>query len=505
VYGREYVPVLDAANAAAFDRTSREQFGIAEQVLMENAGRAVAGVITRAFDRGRVVAVVGSGHNGGDALVALRSLKSWGWDVGWIQAASAPPDAALLHGYDLERIDSDVPAVLAASDVLIDGVLGTGARGAPRPGAAALIEQMNASGRPIVAVDLPSGVDPTTGRVPGTAVRAWVTVTFGFPKTGLMLQPARDYCGWMICAEIGFPPLSRADAWLITPEYAYARMPRRAPNAHKGSSGRLLLLAGSTGMAGAAAISGLAAVRSGAGLVRIVSPESNRKIVQSIVPEATYFTPDNRAAADGVTAMAAGPGLGTTDESWSVLNAFLDATGNVPVLLDADALNLHAKHPDALRKRAADRAIVVTPHVRELARLTGRDDADILADPLQAARTFARESGTIVLLKGQPSVIAAPDGSPMINTSGSSDTAAAGMGDQLTGVIAGMLAAGLDARDAAAIGLFFSGRAADLARLGRSLTPRDVSRRLPRAFRSPGRRTPMLDLPFITFEQPPRW
>ena len=505
VYGAERVPVLDADEAAEFDRASREHFGIPERVLMENAGRAVAGVIARAFERGRVLAVAGSGHNGGDALVALRVLKSWGWEVAWVQAGGSPPDPALLHGWDIDRIEAPDDGAFAAADVIIDGLLGTGSRGAPRERAAAVIEQMNASGRPIAAVDLPSGVDPTTGRVPGVAVRAWVTVTFGAPKTGLMLQPARSYCGWLACAEIGFAPVADSRTLLITPEYAYQRMPRRSPDSHKGQSGRLLLLAGSTGMAGAAAISGLAAVRSGAGLVRIVSTESNRTIVQSVVPEATFFTRGDLDAAEGVTAMAAGPGLGTTDESWSVLNAYLDATGDRPVVLDADALNLHAVHRNALRARAAARPVVLTPHVRELARLTGSEDAAILSDPLRAAREFAGETGAIVLLKGQPSVIASPDGTLLINTLGSSDTAVAGMGDQLTGTIAGMLAAGLDARDAAAVGLFFSGRAADLAGLGRSLSPRDVSLNLSRAFRSPGRRTPMLDLPFITFEQPPRW
>jgi len=497
--------VLNGPEAAAFDRTSRERFGIPEQVLMENAGRAVGGVITRAFEPGRVVAVAGSGHNGGDALVALRVLRTWGWETAWIQAGRSAPDAALLHGYELDRIESDIPAALAASDVIIDGVLGTGTSGAPHGNAASLIEQMNASNRPIIAVDLPSGVDATSGHVPGTAVHAWATVTFGFPKTGLLLHPARDYCGWLICAEIGFPPLEETETLLITPEYAYARMPRRAPNAHKGKSGRLLLLAGSKGMAGAAVISGLAAVRSGTGLVRIASPESNREIVQSIVPEALFSTPDHLAAAEGVTTFAAGPGLGTGDESWSALRSFLDATPNTPTLLDADALNMFARRPDELRALAGERPVVLTPHPRELARLTGRDDAEILADPLRAARDFSRESGAVVLLKGQPSIIATPEGTLLINTTGSSDTAVAGMGDQLTGTIAGMLAAGLRAADAAAVGLFFSSRAADLARLGRALTPRDVSRYLPRAFRSPGRRTPLLDLPFITFEQPPRW
>lgn len=498
------MPVLTAAEATAFDRSSRERFGIPERVLMENAGRAVAEVVSRSFERGRVIAFAGSGNNGGDALVALRILKSWGWDTAWVQAGSRAPDGGLLHGYGIDRVDID-SMLLPDAAVIIDGVLGTGSVGAARGAAAASIEAMNASGRPVIAVDLPSGIDATRGVVPGPAVRAVATVTFGFPKLGLLLQPARAFCGWLIAAEIGFPPLPDHAAQLITPEYAFERLPRREADAHKGRSGRLLVLAGSTGMAGAACISGRAAVRGGAGLVRIVSTETNRAIVQSVVQEATFFTHGDLSAAEGVTAMLAGPGLGATDESWQVLQTYLDSTAPVPVLLDADALNLFARHPGALRSLAAARPVVLTPHVRELARLTGRADAEILENTLQAARDFASDSGAIVLLKGQPSIVAEHGLPLMINTVGSSDTAVAGMGDQLSGVIAAMLAAGLPPREAAAVGLFFSARAADLARLGRALTPRDVSRYLPRAFRSPGRRTPMLDLPFVTFEQPPRW
>jgi len=505
VFGLERVPALTAAEAAAIDRNAREDHGIADRVLMESAGRATAELVQRLFPDGVVLGLVGSGHNGGDALVALRTLQAWGREVAWIAASDRLPNAELLHGHDLYRLEEASAADLLVADVLLDGILGTGAQGAPRGRAAELIEAMNASGKPIVALDLPSGVDATSGRVEGVAVRADVTVTFGAPKRGLLFHPAREYCGRLIGVEIGFPPLEEFAAELITPEWAWLRLPERAPNAHKGTSGRLLVFAGSHGMAGAAALSSLAAVRSGAGLVRIASVEDNRAILQTVVPEATFFDANGEWPVDGVTAVLAGPGLGRDPHTRGRLDQLFEATGDVPLLLDADALNLLSEDRGALARIAAKRPVVITPHVRELGRLWGRDEDELLADPVGAARAFSDETGAVVLFKGLPSVVAAPGEPVLINTSGSSDTAAAGMGDQLSGIIAGFLAAGLDARDAAGSGLYFSGRAADLARRGRSLTPRDVATVLSEAFRSPDRKHPPFGLPFITFDQSPRW
>lgn len=505
VFGLERVPALTAAEAAAVDRGAREESGIPDRVLMESAGRATAQLVQRHFPEGVVVGIVGSGHNGGDALVALRTLQAWGREVAWIAASERLPDPKLLHGHELHRMEPAGAADLLVADVLLDGILGTGAQGAPRGRAAEFIEAMNAAGKPIVAVDLPSGVDATTGGVEGAAVRADVTVTFGAPKRGLLFHPAREYCGRLIAVDIGFPPIENFEAELITPVWAWLRLPERSPNAHKGTSGRLLVFAGSHGMAGAAALTALAAVRSGAGLVRIVSVEDNRQILQSLVPEATFFADAGDLPVDGITAVLAGPGLGRDEQTRRKLDHVLEATGNVPLLLDADGLNMLSENRAALSTISAQRPVVITPHVRELSRLTGRDEQQLLADPVGSARDYAEETGAVVLFKGLPSVVGAPDEPVLINTSGSSDTAVAGMGDQLSGVIAGFLAAGLDPRDAAGAGLYFSGRAADLARRGRSLTPRDVVTVLSEAFRSPGGRRPSSDLPFVTFEQPPRW
>ena len=490
VYGREVVPVVTAAEAAEHDRVAQQRFDIPERVLMSNAGRALALITHALHPDGLIVGIAGSGNNGGDTVIALDALRAWGRDVALIR---------------VENASDDVARQLAGAAVLLDGIMGTGSKGPPRTSAAKLIGVMNASGRPIIAVDLPSGTNPDTGAVYDDAVNATTTVTFGFPKRGLMLHPARMRCGRMIAVEIGFPPLPDMRAQLITPEWARRRFPHRAPTANKGSSGRLLLIAGKEGMAGAAVIAGGAAVRSGAGLVRIMSARENREILQKTVPEATFLERDGDLDIEGMTVIVAGPGMGDTDETRSVLRAVMQKLPGVPLLLDADGLNVFKDDTRGLAAIAAERPLVITPHAKEMHRLTGKSIDEVVKDPIGMAEALANETGATVLLKGQPSVIASPGKPTLVNTVGSSDAGVAGMGDQLAGTIGAMMGANLDVRSAAALGLFYSGRAADLADLGRGLTPRDVSENLPAAFANPGATTSNLNLPFITFDQPARW
>ena len=507
VYGRELVYALTAEQAVAWDREAQERHGIPESWLMEKAAGTVAAVTAKLFPRGRVIVAVGSGHNGGDALLAARDLCRAGRDVRWFAAGQRIPELDVLKDHGVARIEDEaIERELAGADVIIDGILGTGSSGPPRAAAAQRIDAINHSAKPVVAVDLPSGVDATTGAVPRIAVNASVTVTFGAAKTGLLLHPARAYCGRLIIADIGFPEFDGVSAaQLITPEWAWRHLPRRRPTAHKGTSGRVLMLVGSVGMAGAAAISGRAAVRAGAGLVRIVSASGNREILQTRIPEATFFDRAGKLPFDGIHALVAGCGLGTDDDAKAALRRALDASVDLPTILDADALNILANEAKTLALIAQARPLVLTPHVRELSRLSGWSDADILHDPIGHARRFAESTGAVVLLKGQPSVVAAPGQPVLIATLGSSDLATGGMGDQLSGLIGAFLAAGADPRTAAALGLLYGARAADLARRGRSLTPDDVSDHLYRAFRSPGKRESALALPFITFDQARRW
>jgi NAD(P)H-hydrate epimerase len=510
VFGLADVPLPTAAEAAAADAHARQDRGIPERLLMENAARAAAQLLQLLYPAGRVVAVAGPGNNGGDAAVMLRVLHRWGRDVCLVPAAERTPAEALLHGERVPvAVGSAADRALASADVLVDGLLGTGATGPPREWARGWIDRLNAHEAPTIALDLPSGIDATTGAVHGTAVRAHCTVSFGWPKLGLLLHPARACCGRLIAVEIGFPPdaLQGVRAQAITPLWVRTRLPARAPDAHKGSAGRLLVLAGSSGMAGAAAIAVEAALRTGAGLVRIASDAANRVVLQGLVPEATFIDRSLIAATDtdGMHALVAGPGLGQGDDAAAALHRALALTAGVPTLLDADALNILARDATELARIAAGRPLVVTPHALELARLTGTAVGEITADMPAHARTAAARFGCTVLLKGQPSLIAQPDGTLLINTSGSSDLAAAGMGDQLAGAIGALLAAGAPTPDAAGAGLYLSGRAADLCGLGRALLPRDVSHAMARAIAWPGAVVNPLALPFITFDQPARW
>lgn len=258
-------------------------------------------------------------------------------------------------------------------------------------------------------------------------------------------------------------------------------------------------------MAGAAVISGQAAVHAGAGLVRIASSADNRELLQTGVAEATFFDRSGTIDRSGITAVVAGCGLGTDEDARSALMRALETMQGIPTLLDADALNILAGEDGAIERLARTRRLLITPHPREMSRLTKAKLETITANPEAAAQDYANATGAVVLLKGQPSIVAARGQPLLINAVGSSDFAVAGMGDQLAGVIGAMLASGLEPREAAAVGLFYSGRAGDIAAKGRALSPRDVTDHLASAFSDPGPDESPLGFPFITFDQPPRW
>ena len=276
------VPVLTADEMRAWDRAAIDRHGVPEPVLMESAGRASASVIHRLYPTGRVLVACGSGNNGGDGMVVARTLLAWGREVRVLAAGSRPPADALRHGWVVDTVGVDAlePAV-AWADVLVDALLGTGSTGAPRDPYGRVIRAMNGAGKPVVALDGPSGVDFTTGAAAGEAVRAEVTVTFGAPKRGLLLFPGRERCGRIVCVEIGFNPLEGSPgARLITPAWAARHLPAVHASAHKGDMGRVVIVAGRPGMAGASVLAGMGALRAGAGMAVLVAPDANRQIVQ---------------------------------------------------------------------------------------------------------------------------------------------------------------------------------------------------------------------------------
>ena len=302
--------------------------------------------------------------------------------------------------------------------------------------------------------------------------------------------------------------MGEAAAALITPDWARARLPVRTQDAHKNSVGRVTVVAGRKGMAGAAAIAAQSAMRAGAGYVRIVTEEANRVIVQGAVPEAIFVDRSDQGAVVGAVtdcdAVLMGPAIGTGPDAESLFDTVLDALDGRGCVLDADALTILAGRGTATMHRLPSRAIL-TPHPGEMQRLTQRSADSIRTDPMAAAQSLAQATGAVVLLKGAPSVVAAPGAPVLVSTVGSSDLATAAMGDQLGAETVAFLAAGVPVADAAGLALFYGGRASELADRGRSLTPHDVADALGSAFADPGPPRSTLHLPFVIFDQPPRW
>lgn len=507
LYGVERLPLPRAGEMAEIDRRAREEHGVPERLLMENAGRAIAAVVQHALPGGPVVAAVGSGHNGGDAFIALRALKAWGRDVLAVQTGSQPPEESLAHRWEIPLLpSSEAGSAFASAAVILDGILGTGTTGAPNERASRIIEAMNESPGTRVAVDGPSGIDFTTGGVPGACARADITVTLGFPKLGLLFQPARSHCGRIVACEIGFPPVADGDvsAMVITPGWARKHLPRRDPAAHKGDAGYLLIAAGRIGMAGASVLAARGALAMGAGIVRLASAEGNRNIAQSVAPEAIFLDIDDDAAmaeaGEWAHAVVVGPGFGRDDRARERLRRVLSTTGRLPLLIDADGLNLLAEGVADLAELGNDRPVAVTPHPGEMARLLDTSIDDVRGDPTATAVEAARRHGVTVLLKGSPSVIASGDAPALVASVTSSATASGGSGDVLSGACGAVLAAGLPPREALAVALFYCGRAAQLGpHRGRSSL--DLVDGLPAAFQDPGADTPVL--PSIIFDQPP--
>ena len=497
--------------SSAFDRHATTELDLPAATLMECAGRSAAEVVQRLHPRGEVVAVVGAGNNGGDALVALRTLAAWGRRVRALVVADRSQPESLLHGWNVHVVRDDAPGdaaweMLAGADVVIDGVLGTGVKGAPRPRQERAIQALNAAAAFVVALDIPSGVDAATGAVPGGAVAADVTVAFGWPKLGSLVGEGRVLRGRLVVVEIGFPPLpeGRFGAALITPAWAALARPRRDPETHKYRVGTVLVVAGRPGMAGAAVLAARAALRAGAGLVYVASAPENRVVLQAAAPEAIFVDASDQDAvaqrAAAVDAVAVGPGIGTDAQGERVLAAVLQA-GAQPLVLDADALTLLAAgRPRSLADVAAARPSLVTPHAGEMRRITRYTSEEILARRVEVARDAATELGCTVLLKGLPSLVASPGEPVLLDSVGTSDLATGGMGDVLTGTAGALLARGLNPRTAGALALHGSGRAAVRAGRGEGILPVDVVAHLPDALGEVGPGESELDLPCVVLD-----
>ena len=513
-FGKPDTRAPTAEQAARFDHDAIVRRGVPESALMENAGRQAALIVEHLFPGGRVVALVGSGNNGGDALVCLRALAAWGRPVTAIVVGKRPSADPVLHGWALPSFEFDpaepgaaeaLARILADARVTVDGLLGTGIRGAPRAKHAAAIRAANEAPGAIVSLDAPWGGDGTTGCVPGAVVRADLTVAFGWPKLGTLLYPGREWSGRVVAVEIGFPPDGTEDwARLITSGCASEVLPRRPAVTHKNDVGSLAVVAGSA-MPGAAILAARSAFRCGAGLVRVCASRSARDVIAE-VPEALFVDAGDEhalsVAVERSDAVAIGPGLGTGEGARRQLKAVLDARAARPAVIDADALTLLAEGANEGFEVSGEAGIVVTPHPGEMARLAECAVAEVQGDRVGVARRFATSRGVVTLLKGAPSLVAAPGGGLMVSVQETpSELAVAGMGDVLTGAVGSFLAQGVEPFRAAGLALHVTGRAASRVGLGVALTPSDVVEAIPPALAACGHGATDLPFPFVGFDQ----
>lgn len=476
--------VITPSRAAEIDRHMIEQLGIPGVLLMEQAACATANEAEKLADGKKILVICGKGNNGGDGWAAARILLTRGYDVriGTVTTEFSGDAAANFaffrqtnEYYELLSEGTDFFSRNADAAVIIDALFGTGLHREPAGIYAELIEKINAHPAKVVAVDIPSGVFGADGYAK-LAVKADVTVTFQYPKIGHYLFPGRELTGRLVIAKIG---IDRAKPSNIV-HIDNIHLPERRLNTNKGSYGRLLIAAGSKGMAGAAVLCASASIAAGTGLTNVLCTEQTANVLQISVPEAIVnpcgtdaFNVD-LTALPRFTAIAAGPGLGKSADILRLLQNLLPLSA--PKVVDADALNVISQHPELLD---ITKNAVFTPHPAELSRLTGMHIDSILKNPIKAAVEFSVMHKTVILLKGATTVVTDGERITLI-TAGCPGMAKGGSGDVLTGVIGSLLAQGFGLFDAAAYGAYFCGKAGERAyeKRGISMSPMDTVKNL---------------------------
>ncbi len=492
-------PLFDSATLRDADARAIAA-GIPGEVLMERAGLVAAREILATYPPGSSVLVLaGPGNNGGDGMVVARLLAEAGWDVRVALPGGRRPDTpdALAMTARVEAMGvvvdaADLDAIANGDRIVIDAMLGTGTDGAPRGAIGDAVAAVVASGVPVVALDVPTGVDADTGRVDGQAVRADLTITFAGDMPGLRVAPGRLHAGRVVVADIGTPrDIRRAEAAWLAGDVVVRGIPMRGPGDDKYAAGGVLVIAGAPGLSGAARLATRAALRAGAGIVVAVVPPSVRAEVSAWTPEVMVMAGGTGGGglADGardvidqqvgrVAAVALGPGLGRDEATTGLVRDLIESIDR-PLVLDADGLWHLGDDLDVLRSRSAP--TIITPHCGEAARLLGVGRGDVEAARLAAAAELAGRSGAVALLKGPGTIVAAPDALPVVIDGATAVLATAGSGDVLTGVIAALLARGMDARAAAVAGAVLHARAGVLADRGDGTIASDIIESLPEA------------------------
>ncbi len=474
------------------DRRAIRDFGIPGTVLMENAAAAVMTAMEKFFDglEGvRVGILCGKGNNGGDGLALARRLRINGVPVRVALLASfgavkgeAKVNLSILRKMDVEIVQNassrSLADIIAWSDILVDALLGVGLASPLKGMYAQAVDMINVSGNPVVAMDIPTGIDADSGGVMGAAVRADLTVTMAFLKRGLVLYPGAGYAGTVRVADIGIPPeiaeKEHLSVSLLDKNSVWGVISSRLPDAHKGDFGHLMVVAGSPGKAGAAILAARAALRAGAGLVSVATPNNLVPIIQAQVAEAMCVpsaesiegtlgigsTEELLKVTGKMSACAIGPGLSTHYETVQAVRGLIRRL-TIPAVIDADGLNALDGFTDILKRVKAP--VVLTPHPGEMGRLLGISSDDVQKDRITIASEFAGKYKVTVVLKGAATVVATPHGGVFVNSTGNPGMASGGTGDALTGLIGGLLVQGYSASQAACLGVYLHGRAGDLA------------------------------------------
>lgn len=458
------------------DEVTIKEIGIPGPVLMERAAMAVAETIMQRFDREADILVVAeSGNNGGDGLAIARMLilKGYSVDVCHIAAIRSESESFTLQKQILSRLGipvlSDIPD--RAYDLVVDAIFGVGLTRTVAGVHRQMIERLNAMKTCRLAVDIPSGLNAATGQAEGICVCADITVTFGLCKRGMVLYPGRQFCGEIILKDIGFP---NSVIERIAPSvYTYrkedlARIPARAEDSNKGTYGRVAVIAGSADMSGAAYLAAGAAYRMGCGLVKVYTHENNRTVIGCHLPEALLMTYQDektafRCVEDAVrwgTVILAGPGIGTEDIAGRMIEQLLRIC-DIPLVIDADGLNVLMGHTELLS--SAGCPVIVTPHLKEMSRLTGKTVEAIKEKPDAVCSEFAEKHGVVCVLKDARTWVCDGTDRRFVNTSGNNGMSTAGSGDVLAGMLAGLCGLHMDAAAAARLGVYLHGLAGDYA------------------------------------------
>lgn len=528
--------VVTAAEMQKIDEKTIREPGISGLVLMERAGLAVVSKIKELFGRKKVIVVSGAGNNGGDGMVIARNLHNEGWDVE-VFLTAMPEDlkgdslsqykTALKCGLLIKPAEELIvhkASIFTRHSIIVDAILGTGLKKNVAGVLSEIMNVMNQSALPVISVDVPSGISSDNGQVMGNAVRAGYTVTFGLPKRGLFLHPGAEFSGKLFIEDIGFPKAllgsEKPGVELLERDYLKRLIPVRRTYSHKGNYGHVLIIAGSRGKTGAALMAAEACLRTGAGLVTIGIPESLAEVFQSRVTEAmTLILPDNgdgtlSAKASGrildflrkgADILAIGPGLGVTPGTRKLLRDLI-SNSESPTVIDADGINSINGNIGLFTRVKAP--MILTPHPGEMAGLlkeakskehkAKRKDVaagpkafgislrdEIEKDRINVAMSFAKKTGTHLVLKGVPTIIAAPDGQVFINPTGNPGMAKGGTGDVLTGMISGFLAVCRNPLHSCILGVYMHGLAGDIgaSETGEnSLIATDIIDKIPAAF-----------------------